>query len=429
MLNSAFSVVARRSASQLTRPIISSQFHTARILQRNNMVPSVAIVGGGPCGLTLARLLEVKGVDYVVYERDESSSISDRGGGSLDIHPKTGQLALREAKLHDAFLKHARYEDDKFDLFDPQGKRWGEVGGEKAEGDVIPTEEERPEIDRLALRQILLDSIPKEKIQWGHGLKRAAFGDDGRPVLEFTNGSMESGFDLVVGADGAWSKVRPLITEAKPKYSGKLYIETRIRHGNPIHDYMASKFGPGSSSVFNGPKSLVIQRQGDHAYRIYYGIAVPEDFTQTTADLSNAESTRALLLSEEFFGGYAEEFKDLIRHSDNFRGWPLYGLPVEAMGWKSVPGVTLVGDAAHVTIPSGEGVNVAMNDALVLANKLEQHGTAQGRDQVVREYEEDMFLRGKETIEESWKLWELLSHPGGPKAILDIFLQSGAGKE
>lgn len=175
------------------------------------MVPSVAIVGGGPCGLTLARLLEVKGVEYVVYERDESSSISDRGGGSLDIHPKTGQRALREAKLHDAFLKHARYEDEKFDLFDPQGKRWGEVGGEKEEGDVIPTDEERPEIDRLALRQILLDSIPKEKIQWGHGLKRAAFDADGRPILEFANGSTGSGFDLVVGADGAWSKVRPLV--------------------------------------------------------------------------------------------------------------------------------------------------------------------------------------------------------------------------
>lgn len=180
------------------------------------MTPAVAIVGGGPCGLTLARLLEVKGIDYVVYERDESSMVFSRGGGSLDIHPENGQRALREANLYEAFLKHARYDDEQFSLFDPHGKYWGEFGGEQEESSEPPKDGGRPEIDRLALRQILLDSIPKDKIQWGAGLKTASLDKDGKPVLEFANGSIESGFDLVVGTDGAWSKIRPLVCYSFP---------------------------------------------------------------------------------------------------------------------------------------------------------------------------------------------------------------------
>lgn len=78
------------------------------------MAPTtIVIVGGGPCGLTLARLLECKGItDYVVYERKDepsrSGSSAHRAGGSLDIHVQTGQRALRKAGLFEQFKKYAR---------------------------------------------------------------------------------------------------------------------------------------------------------------------------------------------------------------------------------------------------------------------------------------------------------------------------------
>jgi 2-polyprenyl-6-methoxyphenol hydroxylase-like FAD-dependent oxidoreductase len=168
------------------------------------MAPIIAIVGGGPCGLTLARLLECKGIDYVVFERDEFTQVSERAGGSLDIHQETGQRALREAGLFDEFSKQARNEDQVFTIYDKHGKRWAQHGDGSDAG--------RPEIDRLQLRQILLNSIPKEKIRWGASLKTVASGKNGAPVLTFTDGSTASGFDLVVGADGAWSKVRPAVS-------------------------------------------------------------------------------------------------------------------------------------------------------------------------------------------------------------------------
>jgi 2-polyprenyl-6-methoxyphenol hydroxylase-like FAD-dependent oxidoreductase len=163
-------------------------------------VPAIAIIGGGPCGLTLARLLECKGIDYIVYERDESPDSSSEGG-SLDLHPGTGQLALQEAGLFDQFKKYARYEDTVFSIADKLGNRLIELGQGR----------DAPEIDRTELRQLLLNAIPEDKIRWGHTLKSVVVGDDNRPVLHFANGVVLSGLTLVVGADGVWSKVRSLV--------------------------------------------------------------------------------------------------------------------------------------------------------------------------------------------------------------------------
>jgi 2-polyprenyl-6-methoxyphenol hydroxylase-like FAD-dependent oxidoreductase len=163
--------------------------------------PAIAIVGAGPCGLTIARLLECKGIeDYVVFERDESPSLS-RTGGSLDIHAESGQRALRECGLFDKFTKKARYEDTVFAIADQKGDRLLEVGQGR----------DAPEIDRAELRQLLLESVPQHKIKWDHALQSVMRGEGGRHVLQFKNAPTTSGFKLVIGADGAWSKVRPVV--------------------------------------------------------------------------------------------------------------------------------------------------------------------------------------------------------------------------
>jgi 2-polyprenyl-6-methoxyphenol hydroxylase-like FAD-dependent oxidoreductase len=172
-----------------------------RILRSKMTAPTIAIIGGGPCGLTLARLLECKGIDYVVYERDESQNSNRYAGGSLDLYPETGQHALQEGGLFAEFKKHARYDDTTFAIADKMGKRLLEVGQGR----------DAPEIDRSALRQILLDAIPKEKIRWGHALKSVTVDEDNRPVCQFANGIVLSGAKLVVGTDGAWSKVRSMV--------------------------------------------------------------------------------------------------------------------------------------------------------------------------------------------------------------------------
>jgi 2-polyprenyl-6-methoxyphenol hydroxylase-like FAD-dependent oxidoreductase len=165
-------------------------------------------------------------------------------------------------------------------------------------------------------------------------------------------------------------------------------------------------------------KLIVTQRQGNGSYRSYFGLQVPEDFFRNgTINLQDVEATRHLLLSD-FYADWSEEYKDLIRHATNLRAWPLYTLSTEDLGWKSVPGFTIVGDAAHLTIPNGEGVNLAMTDSLKLAAKIAEHGT-ENLDQAVQEYEADMFPRGIATIAEG-KVMANVMFSEDPQAFLQL---------
>jgi 2-polyprenyl-6-methoxyphenol hydroxylase-like FAD-dependent oxidoreductase len=57
-----------------------------------------------------------------------------------------------------------------------------------------------------------LSSVPKDKIQWGKKIEEVQKREDGKMAVQFANGSTESGFRLVVGADGAWSRCRRLVS-------------------------------------------------------------------------------------------------------------------------------------------------------------------------------------------------------------------------
>lgn len=166
------------------------------------MIATICILGAGPSGLTLARLLDMHQIDYAIFERNDSPDAVGQGG-SLDIHKNSGQLALKEAGLMEVFNQHARYDGQRAEMVDKNGNL---VWLREDEG-----QDDKPEIERKDLRALLLDSIPAEKIRWDHRVESVERAEDGLLSVKFTNGKVESGFKLVVGADGAWSKVRPLV--------------------------------------------------------------------------------------------------------------------------------------------------------------------------------------------------------------------------
>lgn len=195
------------------------------------MVPDIAIIGAGPCGLTFARLLELNNINYIIFERDASSTPTPQHqGGTLDLHPKTGQLALKRAGLFEEYSKIARWNAGTGVVMDPAGKTY--VNFDKgAEG---------PEIDRVQLRRLLLDSVPEEKIRWDHAVKAVEKVESGAGwVIRFADGSTAAGFKLIVGADGAWSKIRPLVSG----FSKLWRDSSRIK---PAKDIFQSEFGPKS---------------------------------------------------------------------------------------------------------------------------------------------------------------------------------------
>lgn len=346
-----------------------------------SVAPKIAIVGGGPGGLTLARLLHRRGVAATVFERETSAHMRPQGG-TLDLHEDGGLLALREAGLIEAFAAIARPEDQDTRICDAAGIVHFEHIEADGGGD-------RPEVDRTALRDLLLTALESGVVRWGHALRTIAPAADGGFDLVFENGAHET-FDLVVGADGTWSRVRPLLTKVRPAYAGVTFVEFGLDDVDARHPRIASLVGRGKIFALSNNQGLIAQLNGGAHIRAYAALRVAEDWLTTCGiDFTDPDVARAGLLAR--FEGWSSDLLALLRDcDDSFIPRPLYTLPIDHR-WDHRPGLTLLGDAAHVMSPfSGEGVNLAMRDAVELAEAItgpEDLNTG------LRAYETAMFAR------------------------------------
>ncbi|KAM0702106.1 hypothetical protein Q7P35_011016 [Cladosporium inversicolor] len=388
------------------------------------MTPPIAILGAGPSGLTLGRLLHLAEIDFVIFERDASAASAwGRGGsGTLDLHEGSGLLALQEAGLFEEFKKKARY-DVPLVVADMHG----EVRLRHGDGE----DTDRPEIDRRDLRLLLLGSVPNDKIRWGAKVERVHKEGDDMMSICFADGTVESGFRLVVGADGAWSKARSLVTNATPKYAGRYYLTSNISPASPFYATAESMAGTGNYMSMGGRRLVAAMRLGDRSYYTFAGLSLPESWKSDNAALLEDPEALKRVLVTKYLSDWSKINTDLIAHSDGeFYIWPLYGLAAEEMEWQTVPGVALVGDAAHICPPGGDGVNVAMHDSLDLAQQIIKLEVDR-LDEAVVNYEKLMFPRAKDTIENSAKINDGMFSENSPKPLLQMFsamMQNGAGE-
>ena len=228
--------------------------------------PKIAIIGAGPSGLTLANLLQQYNISFTVYELETVANERNQGG-TLDIHAESGQLALREAGLYDEFKKYARPEGDALKVVNPAGTvLWDENG---CDAPLTFETAGRPEIDRIDLRNILLNSLKPDVVLWGRKLLHVEQGQsDKKYDLHLADGT-EKGFDLVVGADGAWSKVCPFLTDVKPFYLGVSFIEMWALDVEERYPWLSAFVGAGSCFTFDEGRVLLSQRNGNGSIRVY----------------------------------------------------------------------------------------------------------------------------------------------------------------
>jgi 2-polyprenyl-6-methoxyphenol hydroxylase-like FAD-dependent oxidoreductase len=358
----------------------------------------VGIVGGGPGGLVLARLLQQGGADATVFERDAHDSERPQGG-SLDLHAETGQRAMRLAGLEAEFVAAARPEDQGDRLYDADGTLLFDRDGR---------DDDRPEIDRSALRRILLDSLEPATIRWGAKVEAVGTADGGAQIL--IDGSAHR-FDTIVGADGAWSRVRPLLTNARPVYQGVTLVELGFdaaRHGQ-----VDALVGGGKMFAVGDNRVLIAQRNGHGHIRGYAGLRMDEDTSRALAALPH-EAVRVEALRA--FAGWAPELKRLIAEGDLLGVRPLHALPT-GLRWKARRNVTMIGDAAHLMSPfSGEGVNLALADAVDLAEAL-----ASADLDAVAAFEERMAIRAHEAAESAAAGLDAAFSEEGPAPILEHY--------
>lgn len=311
---------------------------------------SIAIIGGGPAGLTAAVILEQNGFDVTVFE--EASADSDRSqGGSLDLHPDSGQEALRRAGLLQQFRKIARHEDQ-------QSRMINHRTGETEEDTHTPEGEiDKPEIDRGELKNLLQGALLPETIQWGHKLHYVDYGLEKNHGLMFRNGRRYEA-DIVIGADGAWSRVRAYLTPERPRYSGITFFEGWINHPSGRIDCIAGK---GTAFSFGGSEALVTQRNGGGRICVY--AAMKRDIDVIDHNIARQDISSYVRTS---YQGWNSSLQSVISATGEYVRRPIYSLPVD-FGWAPRPGITLIGDAAHLMPPVGVGVNLAMLDASDIA--------------------------------------------------------------
>ena len=369
---------------------------------------TIAIVGAGLGGLALARVLHMNGFDAVVYEREPSRDARGQGG-MLDIH--SGQRALREAGLIDQFHAIARGEGQDMRLLEPDGT----LLLQEDTPDDAPLD--RPEVDRADLRDLLLDSLPEGTVRWGHAFESA---DNG--VLHFAGGS-SAPYDLLVGADGAQSRVRALLTDARPAHLGQNVVEVGIPDIDRTHPDLAAMVGRGNYWVFGDGKCLAAQRNGDGRVRIglsFYNTA--EDWFATSGiPFDDPPAARARLI--DLLPGWDSRFTALIAACDDtVVPRSITTLPI-GVTWPSAPDVTLLGDAAHLMPPVGQGANMALLDGALLGLALAAY--PDDFPAAVKEYEREMFERTGAAARMSADMHELLTSPDAAQKMLAFFQPDG----
>lgn len=367
----------------------------------------VTIIGAGLGGLTLARVLHVHGIPSEVYEA-EASPTSRLQGGMLDIHDYNGQLALEAAGLMDEFRGIVLEGRQALRVLEQDGTVLFERGDDGTGG--------RPEAQRGDLRRMLLDSLPAGTVRWGRKAVGARTLGDGRHEVTFDDGtSVVAG--LLVGADGAWSRIRPLLTDAVPEYSGSSYVETYLYDSETRHVAVAKTVGGGSMFGTGATEgaSINAHRESGDTLHAYVELSKPLEWFDAI-DFTDAEAAKARIAAE--FDGWSPELTALITESDVAPiHRPAFALP-SGLRWERVPGVTLLGDAAHLALANGEGANLAMLDGAELAKAL----AARPGDveTAIAEYEQAMFVRCETPMEEDFLL-ESVFGDDIPERLLNLF--------
>lgn len=400
--------------------------------------PRIAIAGGGPSGLALALLLSQRGIHTTIYELRNKPTPEElaKPSGMLDLHEESGLTCIRECGLWDGFQAAVGDCSESQRVLNPDG-----VVLHTDEGELSY----RPEIPRNALTNLFVQNMPRDVIKWNHKITAVqSTRNTTTGATEITLDLGENGtatYDFVVGADGAWSRVRKLLSDEKPFYSGTQLLTATVRHASTNYPHLVELSGSGTLSALGGGNGIMTHRGPQDSIRVYAAVSTPDEHWVAAAGLKGetaAEVKATLLSDDKLFRKWAPQLQNLLatacdeetkdnpdREADI---QPLYMLPV-GHRWEHRWGTTVIGDAAHLMTPwAGEGVNIALWDSLDLAHALA--AVAEPSDAVawqamleprVREFEKQMQARAQEKAEETVKNKDMFLSENGAEAMADFF--------
>lgn len=344
------------------------------------MTFKIAIIGAGPSGCMLARLLHLANIEATIFEAEVSCNFRNQGG-TLDLSKKCGIAAIKAAGLYDKYVKLCRFDGSALGVCDKKAHCYFQIGA---------SEYGNPEIDRSELRSLLANSLPEGMIRWNHRLRRV----DENLDLHFDD-STETGFDLIIGAEGAWSKVRSVLSEEKPFFSGIAGYNLSIPNAAENAPDVSKMLNRGSIFAYSEGKAIIGQQMGDESIHVSAWLRQEKDpYPLGTKTIPPTKEE----ISESFNDWSPELLRFIQAASGEITCRALYMLPV-GLKWQHQEGVTLLGDAAHLMTPfAGVGVNIAFEDAMKLAAAIidaAKDGKKGALHARVKDFEKDMFSRAE----------------------------------
>ena len=376
----------------------------------------IAIIGGGPSGLTLARLLQLKGANVKLHERDLNKEARVQGS-PLDMHEGSGYAALSKANLLEEFNHNVHVGADKKIIVNERAKVFLSDHETKS-GEDVDSNPSSPEINRGALRKILLQSLQPGTVVWNSQFVSMEKQNEGW-LLHFKNGSSAYA-DMVVAADGANSRIRPYITPIKSFYSSVVMLEINV--------YDAQKAAPHIYALLNGGKVMafgngrnILGGQKENGGLGFYATFKADENWVTGNGLDYSDRKQLLAWFKKEYSDWSSIWYELFENAATpFIPRPIYCMPLDQT-WETLPNLTMIGDAAHVMPPfAGEGANMAMLDSLELSECLtsDKYSTLQ---EAIFSYETAMRQRAAVAAKQSLENGERMHSEGALEKMLAVF--------
>lgn len=349
-----------------------------------HLAKKIILIGGGIGGAATALALHRKGFYPVVYERVKE--LKEVGAGialwANATHVLKNLDLLEEAKKAGVITTNYQFNSQN-------GK---ELVNVPVNGFELPT----IGIHRADLHELLWRRLPQKQFILGETFERFSYSEN-RICAHFASGLMVEG-NALIGTDGLRSKVRSELFGEQPP----IYRNFTTWRGLTTH--IPDTYRPGYIREFLGRgKGFGFMMLGKG--RMYWYAAALASENQPDAPIGRKKELANM------FQDWFDSIPELIAATDetDIIKTDLYDR-VPALPW-SKQNITLLGDAAHPTLPTlGQGACMALEDALVVTKCLMEFSSPAAAFQ---NYESQRFSRTKSIVEQSLRSGRMgqLAHP------------------